>query len=150
MVWAVMLVACDGNQGETATAADSGERAYQRYCATCHGLDGAGKPPAFPPLAGSEWLALPDRALALIVLYGLQGEIEVAGRAYRGYMPAMSHMDDADVTAAVNHVVATWGGREATLERDDPARLRQAFGEGRAPWKGRQALTGALKQLEQP
>ena len=120
------------------------ERAFGRYCATCHGFDGSGRPPAFPPLADSEWLSLPDEALALIVLYGLQGEIEVAGRTYRGIMPGMSHLDDGEIADALAHVTATWGDGRTRLRAGDVARLRVAFPERRRPWRGRAELEQAL------
>ena len=87
----------------------AGEEPYRRYCATCHGTDGAGKAPAFPPLAGSEWLALGPDAVALVVLLGLKGEIEVAGRTYRGYMPPMPQISDDELAATLGFLVeAGW------------------------------------------
>jgi len=96
-----------------------GQAEYRKFCSTCHGLDGAGRPPAFPPLAGSEWLELGPDAAALVVLVGLTGEIEVAGRTYRGYMPPMRQLSDAGIAAALGHV-AGWADWP---EAPDPARI---------------------------
>lgn len=149
-VIAVALGGC-GREPDAAAGQASPEKAvYRQHCATCHGFDGVGRPPAFPPLAGSEWLALGDRAIALIVLYGLQGEIRVDGRRYRGFMPAMSHLDDDDILAAVGHVSRTWSEREPGLDAAELERMREIFGPRRAPWQGRRALEDALEQLEQP
>ncbi|MDF1521343.1 MAG: tetratricopeptide repeat protein [Trueperaceae bacterium] len=59
-------------------------------CAACHQATGAGIPGAFPPLIGhapAVCAADGGRAyLATLVLYGLQGPIEVDGAAYNGMM----------------------------------------------------------------
>ena len=34
-----------------------GQAVYARTCLACHQPTGAGLPPVFPPLAGSEWIA---------------------------------------------------------------------------------------------
>jgi mono/diheme cytochrome c family protein len=124
-----------------------GQEPYLRWCASCHGNRGEGKPPAFPPMADSEWLDLPDQALALIVLNGLRGEIEVAGRTYRGYMPPMQHLSDDDVAAIIGYIVTTWGGRDPALDVADVASLRQAFPGRQPPLEGLEGVERALEEL---
>jgi len=85
-----------------------GQAEYIRYCSTCHARDGAGRPPTFPPLSGSEWLELGPEAVSLVVLLGLRGEIEVAGRTYRGYMPGMRQVDDAALAALLGYIGSQW------------------------------------------
>lgn len=140
-----LLTACNSATPPVELAA--GQEPYLRYCASCHGNQGEGKPPAFPPLAGSEWMDLPSEALALIVLYGLRGEIEVAGRTYRGYMPPMQHLGDEDIAALLGYAERTWAGREPGLEASDIARLRNAFVGQRAPLEGLNGLMQALEEL---
>lgn len=140
-----MLTAC--NSGAPPGQLAEGQEPYLRYCASCHGNQGEGKPPAFPPLAGSEWMELPSEALALIVLYGLRGEIEVAGRTYRGYMPPMQHLSDEDIASLLGFAERTWSGREAGLGVADIARLRSAFAERRPPLEGMDGLMQALDEL---
>lgn len=124
-----------------------GQEPYLRWCAQCHGNQGEGKPPAFPPLAGSEWLALPDEALALIVLYGLRGEIEVAGRTYNGYMPPMQHLPDADIADLIGYMLLAWSERESRLSEADVTRLRGVFQGRRPPLSGRAGLEEALDEI---
>lgn len=140
------LVAC-GNGPPSDAGLVEGQEPYLRWCASCHGNAGEGKPPAFPPLAESEWLELPDEGLALIVLYGLRGTIEVAGRRYRGYMPPMQHLGDEDIAAILRYVQATWGRRESGLEADTVARLRTARGDRRGPLEGRAGVEAAIGRL---
>lgn len=122
-----------------------GQEPYLRHCASCHGNSGEGKPPAFPPLAGSEWLDLGPQAMALIVLNGLRGEIEVAGRTYRGFMPPMRHIDDEEIAALIGFIEHAWAGREPDLDAADIARLRSDR-LTRQPLDGLDGVIGALEE----
>lgn len=139
------LAACSADEAPLELA--EGQEAYLRHCASCHGNQGQGRPPAFPPLAGSEWMELPSEALALIVLYGLRGEIQVAGRSYRGYMPPMQHISDADIAGLLGFTERAWAGREARLAAADIAALRKAFADRRPPLDGKEGLMQALAEL---
>jgi mono/diheme cytochrome c family protein len=91
-----------------AQAADDGAALYKR-CAACHLDNGAGVPGAFPPLTvnAQSLAATADgrRYLALTVIRGLSGPITVAGKVFRGVMPAQVGLNDAQVAAVLNHVV---------------------------------------------
>lgn len=134
----VALTACQPESDEGQSLAP-GQEPYLRYCAACHGNQGQGRPPAFPPLAGSEWIELPGEGLAAIVLLGLRGEIEVAGESYRGFMPPLRHIDDAELAAIINFMTAQWAQAGAELSATDVASLRERLA-GRAPLEGRAAL----------
>jgi len=140
-----ILVGC-GSEAESDIELVPGQGEFLRWCGSCHGNQGQGKPPAFPPLAGSEWMALPDRGLAMIILYGLRGEIEVAGRTYRGYMPPMTHLPDQDIAQILDFATRTWAGRESSLTAEDIAVLRT--GEDTRPLNGRAGLEQRLEQSE--
>lgn len=90
-----------------ATAQD-GAAIYKR-CAACHLADGAGVPGAFPPLKADvrtlATTAAGRRYLALVVIRGVSGPITVAGKIYRGTMPAQAGLNDAQVASVLNHVV---------------------------------------------
>jgi mono/diheme cytochrome c family protein len=142
MIAATLAIAC-GGEADSELVLEPGQGEYLRWCASCHGNQGEGKAPAFPPLAGSEWLAFPDQGLAMIILYGLRGEIEVAGRTYRGYMPPMTHLPDEDIAAILAFVTRRWAGRESQLSAADIARLRQA--ENTRPLNARAGLEERLQ-----
>lgn len=146
LVLVLLLAGCDDGrppQGEMA----AGQEPYLRWCASCHGNQGEGKPPAFPPLAGSEWLDMPDEALALIVLYGLRGQIEVAGRTYNGYMPPMQHLRDDDIADLIGYILDAWSERESALSEADVTELRGALGGRRAPLEGLIGVEDALREI---
>ena len=142
----LMLVGCDSGPAPVELA--EGQEPYLRFCASCHGNQGEGRPPAFPPLAGSEWMELPSEALALIVLYGLRGEIEVAGRTYRGLMPPMQHISDEDISALLTFSERAWGIRDESLSPEEVAVLRTVFPERRPPLEGLDGVLQALEELE--
>ena len=125
----------------------AGEAEYLQYCATCHTRDGAGRPPTFPPLAGSEWLELGPEAVALVVLLGLRGEIEVAGKTYRGYMPTMRHIDDAELAALLGFIGNQWGQWDRTPDAGQIAALRELVA-GEELIEGRAALERLLEGIE--
>lgn len=139
------LTACGNEQAQLELA--PGQELYLRHCASCHGNQGQGRPPTFPPLAGSEWMELPSEALALIVLLGLRGEIEVAGRTYRGYMPPMQHISDEGIAQLIGFTEREWSGREPRLTAADIANIRGAFDGRRPPLYRKEGLMDALAEL---
>ncbi len=113
-----------------------GRVAYQRSCATCHGSDGRGAPPAYPPLSGHvpRLLALDGGRLHLlrVLLFGMSGPIEVDGQDYNGVMAAVDYYTDDDLAALLEHVATAWGNAQALppghvpFTRAEIAALRQA------------------------
>lgn len=90
-----------------------GRRVYLRQCSTCHQLNGEGLSNAIPPLRGHlPALAStgPGRAyIAGLVLYGVNGMIDVRGKKYMNVMPALKHLyNDAELAAAVNYALLTF------------------------------------------
>lgn len=125
----LLLTACKGPPPSTGLA---GETEYLRACAICHGSSGEGRAPTFPPLAGSDWLDLGPDATALVVIHGLKGDIEVAGQTYRGYMPPMNQVSDADVAAILGYLGARWAADRSDRWSDlpDAARIAQLRADG--------------------
>jgi mono/diheme cytochrome c family protein len=97
-----------------------GEQVYSAQCAACHQASGEGVPGAFPPLAGH----VPELAVAEggreylinVVLYGLQGEIEVHGETYDGVMPAWAQLDDEQIADVLNYTLTAWDNQELLPE----------------------------------
>ncbi|KFI06471.1 cytochrome c [Massilia sp. BSC265] len=118
------------------TPADSGERAsepllaegrrlYGRYCVECHGADGKGKAPAYPPLAGNRAVTLTPAVNAIrMVLHG-GFPPGTAGNPRPYGMPPYSHeLDDAQVAAVLTYVRASWGNAAAKVTAPDVNRYR--------------------------
>ncbi len=94
-----------------------GRVSYQRSCATCHGSDGLGAPPAYPPLSGHvpRLLAREGGRLHLlrVLLFGMSGPIEVDGQRYNGVMAAVDYYTDEELAALLEHVATAWGNAQA-------------------------------------
>lgn len=110
-------------EGESA----SGPDVFAQNCAACHGRDGRGVPGAFPPLAGSEWVAANASTPIRIVLHGLQGHIQVEGRSFNGVMPAFgARLTDQELAAVLTYIRSTWGNGAAAVRTRSVAEVRRA------------------------
>lgn len=103
---------------------NAGEAIFVANCSSCHQATGQGIPGAFPPLVAHA----PELAVAAggyeylenLLLYGLQGEINVAGSAYNGVMPAWGQLTDQELADVLNYVTTAWGNADA-MPPDYPA-----------------------------
>ncbi len=105
-------------------------------CAGCHQNHGRGMPPAFPPLAGSEFVAAPHEIPARIVLLGLQGPMTVGGQRFNGTMPAWGSFSDADIAATLTYVRSQWGNSAAAVTPQQVAAVRAALAGRTRAWTG--------------
>lgn len=95
----------------TALAGADGAGVYLR-CFACHQSTGRGVEGTFPPLAGHmPELVKADRNYPImVVLYGLDGNIQVHGKAYDGDMPSFGgQLKDDEVSAVLNYILSSWG-----------------------------------------
>lgn len=145
VVLVLLLTACSESP-PSQTSDDPAEMAYLRHCATCHGADGLGRPPVFPPLARSEWMEMSPQALSTIVLLGLRGEIEVAGQRYSGLMPPLRHLGDNELAGIIRYTNQRWGRGEIDWSAEDIAALRLAL-DGRRMLDGRSDLDELMGEL---
>jgi cytochrome c oxidase subunit 2 len=112
-----------------------GEAVYAANCASCHQANGQGVAGAFPPVAGHSADLVVEQGrdyLPLLMLYGLQGRIQVDGTSYNGQMPAWSQLSDEELAAVTNHVVTTWdeGQLPDDFEPYAPEEFAAARGQG--------------------
>jgi mono/diheme cytochrome c family protein len=116
-----------------------GRQHYLTTCAGCHGTDGAGLKRYAPPLIGSEWVLGDEKRLALIILQGMEGRLEVDGKVYDApdilpVMPAHSTMDDGAITAIMIYIRNEWGNNGGTVGKRTVGTTRHTS-QGRViPW----------------
>ena len=100
-------------------------------CNTCHQVNGAGMPPAFPPLAGSEWVTGSEERLIRIALYGLKDPITVKGTSYNGIMPpfgkgvpeTMKNWSDDRIAAVLTYIRQEWGNQAGPITAEKVAEV---------------------------
>jgi mono/diheme cytochrome c family protein/glucose/arabinose dehydrogenase len=131
------LLVGDGNERINLKLA--GQKLYNRdgYCATCHQTDGKGLESAgFPPLAGSEWVTGSPERLIKLVMHGLYGPIEVAGKKYPGNVPMTPYgqlLNDNEMVQVLNYIRTSFGNNATTpitaaMVRDVRAKTRNRKG----------------------
>ncbi len=117
-----------------------GRQHYLTTCAGCHSTDGAGLNRFAPPLEGSEWVLGDEKRLALIILHGLEGPLEVGGKLYDApeilpVMPAHSSLDDASIASILTYIRNEWGNAAGAISRGTVSKTRLTS-QGRVmPWK---------------
>jgi mono/diheme cytochrome c family protein len=88
---------------------ETGRKIYEAQCATCHGGEGKGHPPAFPPLAGNQSITMssPVNAIRMVLNGGYAPGTAKNPRPYG--MPPFSHiLDDDEVAAVVTYIRVAW------------------------------------------
>lgn len=114
-----------------------GAKVFSTQCSVCHGHDGTGDGFNYPPLAGSEWMALPSEAISEVVLRGVRGPIEVKGKKWDNYMtPLGPRLTDRQIAAVVTHVLTAFASEsknEATIDMVNELRERTKGAEPLTP-----------------
>ncbi|MDF2157097.1 c-type cytochrome [Algoriphagus sp. CAU 1675] len=116
-----------------------GRQKYLASCAGCHASNGKGVNRMGPPLAGSEWVLGDEKRLSLILLHGIEGPIEVAGKKYDApdilpVMPAHSTMDDGSIAAILTYIRNEWGNQAPPVQGRTVGGVRHTS-QGRVyPW----------------
>lgn len=112
-----------------------GAKTYSK-CAGCHGADGKGDGSNYPPLLDSEWVTGANTdALAMIILNGLSGPIEVSGKVWNSVMPAQGPLSAKDLAALMTYLRngINKGGDVVTVEMAQAAvDAYEARGPGKA------------------
>ncbi|SHJ42328.1 DUF7133 domain-containing protein [Pseudozobellia thermophila] len=95
-------------KGSSQDSRTKGAKLFRQICASCHQSNGNGVEGLAPPLVGSEHI-LPPEKLAMIVLHGLKGPIEVDGTMYNlnHSMPGLNSnqtLSDKDISAIISYV----------------------------------------------
>jgi mono/diheme cytochrome c family protein len=86
-----------------------GRKVYEKQCAVCHGSEGKGQPPAYPPLAGNQsiTMASPVNSIRMVLNGGYAPGTLKNPRPYG--MPPFSHvLDDDEVAAVVTYIRVAW------------------------------------------
>jgi len=104
-----------------------GKRIYDAQCANCHGAQGRGKLPHYPPLAANQSITMTSAVNPIrMVLNG--GYPPGTRRNPMPYgMPPFAHsLSDDDIAAVVTYIRTAWGNRGAPVSVREVNDLRAA------------------------
>ena len=87
-----------------------GAAVYEKHCADCHGDDGEGAPPAYPPLARNPGVtqAIPANPIKAVLNGGYPPATATNPRPY-GMPPFFATLSDQQVADVLTFVRASWG-----------------------------------------
>lgn len=111
-----------------------GQAVYSRTCIACHQPTGLGIPPVFPPLAGSEWVAMSPSVAVRNILHGMTGPVLVKGTTYNSMMPAVAGLSDGDIADVVTYVRNSFGNTGAVVSEDEVKAIKAKYADRKTPW----------------
>jgi mono/diheme cytochrome c family protein len=112
-------------QQAQAGKAQGGPELFKTYCLSCHQADGNGVRGMYPPLAGNQVVTGPAEKVINIVLFGLEGPIEVNGREYNQLMPSQDYLTDKQIADVLTYVRNSWGNKADPVKPEQIAKIRK-------------------------
>lgn len=92
------------------TVMDVGRKIYVAQCTVCHGAEGRGQTPAYPPLAGNNSITMASPVNAVrMVLYGGYAPGTAKNPRPHGMPPFAHILSDEEVAATVTYIRVSWG-----------------------------------------
>lgn len=112
---------------ESSLLVSLGKTVYDAKCATCHGAQGEGKPPHWPPLAGNQSIEMESAVnpIRMVLNGGYPPGTEGNPRPY-GMPPFAGQLSDNEVAAVVSYIRTAWGNRGTAVSARDANELRSA------------------------
>jgi mono/diheme cytochrome c family protein len=108
-------------------AVTEGRRIYGQRCASCHGAEGRGKLPHYPPLAGNQSIGMTSAVNPIrMVLNGGYPPGTRRNPMPYGMPPFAQSLSDDDIAAVVTFIRTAWGNRGAPVSVREVNQLRSA------------------------
>ncbi len=106
-----------------------GMELYNGFCASCHGIDGAGIKNIGPPLADTDFASGDDTKLILATLHGINGPLHINGEKYtfnNGMVGVHENdlLNDADINDILNYIRNAFNSAPYTVTEDKVCMLR--------------------------
>jgi len=130
-----------GPEVVTVTPAQLGKKVFTQICIACHQANGQGIPGVFPPLAGSEWANGSEERIIRIVLHGLNGKINVAGKDFENAMASLGGtLKDDQIANVLTYVRSEWGNSSPAVSAETVAKIRTENAGRTSPWTAPELL----------
>jgi mono/diheme cytochrome c family protein len=109
---------------------ETGRKVYVAQCAVCHGAEGRGQTPAYPPLAANQsiTMASPVNPIRMVLNGGYPPGTKKNPRPHG--MPPFSHLlNDDEVAAVVTYIRVAWGNSGTPVTAAQANDLRKLLPE---------------------
>ncbi|HSU07050.1 MAG TPA: cytochrome c, partial [Acetobacteraceae bacterium] len=104
-----------------------GKTVYETQCASCHGAEGRGMPPQYPPLAGNQSIQMASAVNPIrMVLNGGYPPGTAGNPMPYGMPPFAQSLSDDEVAAVVTYIRSAWGNRGEAVSARQANVLRAA------------------------
>ncbi|WP_025762407.1 PVC-type heme-binding CxxCH protein [Dyadobacter tibetensis] len=139
-------VVASGLKGKEQELFKAGKEIFLRegYCSTCHQPDGKGLEAAgFPPLIGTPWVVGSEERLIKLVLNGMMGPIEVAGKKYPGQVPMTQFaglLNDKELASVLTYVRNSFGNKAPAVSPEKVKQVRAASASKKGFYKPEELL----------
>jgi len=102
-----------------------GQSVYTAQCASCHGTDGRGKSPDYPPLADNQSIQMASAVnpIRMVLNGGFPPGTEL-NRAPYGMPPFAGLLSDDQVAAVVTYIRTAWGNHGSAVTAQEANTLR--------------------------
>jgi mono/diheme cytochrome c family protein len=109
---------------------EAGRHVYVEQCAICHGDEGKGKPPAYPPLAGNRSIVMasPVNGIRMVLNGGYPPGTSKNPRPH-GMPPFAQVLGDDDVAAVLTYIRVAWGNTGTPVSPAQANALRKVIPE---------------------
>jgi mono/diheme cytochrome c family protein len=104
-----------------------GSSIYKEQCSSCHGAEGHGAPPPYPPLAQNQSIGMESavNAIRMVLNGGYPPQTAGNPRPY-GMPPFAQIMSDDDIAAVVTYIRVSWGNTGQPVTPAEVNALRSA------------------------
>ena len=105
-----------------------GKTVYDEHCASCHGAQGEGKPPHWPPLANNQSIEMESAVnpIRMVLNGGYPPGTARATRCPTACRRSPGLLSDNEVAAVVSYIRTAWGNRGAPVSAREANELRSA------------------------
>ena len=111
--------------GESSLLLGFGKTIYERQCTSCHGADGTGQTPHYPPLAGNQSIQMTSAVNPIRMVLNGGYPPGTAGNPMPYGMPPFAHaLSDDEIAAVVTYIRVSWGNRGSAVSARQANELR--------------------------